>query len=143
MALLPFDGSAPRLPKRAENAVSLTTKRNIADKPRNFGPSQSFGLKAPAAAPVTLLQSSSSLSQKPTASTQSTKSQARALTPTIDREPPRRARVPSAAPMMDFAFVRVYKVTGGLGVMALAFHPRQPWLFTAGADGAVRLFQDV
>ncbi|CAM9101342.1 unnamed protein product [Phaeothamnion confervicola] len=32
---------------------------------------------------------------------------------------------------------------GGLGVLALAWHPRQPWLFSAGADGSVRLFQDI
>lgn len=28
----------------------------------------------------------------------------------------------------------------GLGVMDIAFHPRQPWLFSAGADSTVRLF---
>ncbi len=32
------------------------------------------------------------------------------------------------------------KMSDGLGVMDIAFHPRQPWLFTAGADGAIKLF---
>eukprot|EP00752_Nemacystus_decipiens_P003314 g3067.t1 len=45
--------------------------------------------------------------------------------------------------IVPLKILRGHEVTGGLGVMALAFHPRQPWLFTAGADGAVRLFQDV
>ncbi len=26
------------------------------------------------------------------------------------------------------------------GVIAVAFHPKQPWVFTAGADGTARLF---
>lgn len=38
-------------------------------------------------------------------------------------------------------------VSGGakskLGVLACAFHPRQPWLFSAGADGVINLFQDL
>jgi ribosome biogenesis protein ERB1 len=38
-------------------------------------------------------------------------------------------------------------VNGGgkskLGVLACAFHPRQPWLFSAGADGVINLFQDL
>ncbi len=29
---------------------------------------------------------------------------------------------------------------GGLGVMDCQFHPRQPWIFSAGADGRVFLF---
>eukprot|EP00904_Undaria_pinnatifida_P011154 jgi/Undpi1/7169/HiC_scaffold_22.g09643.m1 len=45
--------------------------------------------------------------------------------------------------VVPLKILRGHEVTGGLGVMALAFHPRQPWLFTAGADGAVRLFQDI
>ncbi|CAB1100485.1 unnamed protein product [Ectocarpus sp. CCAP 1310/34] len=45
--------------------------------------------------------------------------------------------------VVPLKILRGHEVTGGLGVMALAFHPRQPWVFTAGADGAVRLFQDV
>ncbi|CAN0121144.1 unnamed protein product [Ascophyllum nodosum] len=45
--------------------------------------------------------------------------------------------------IVPLKILRGHQVTGGIGVMALAFHPRQPWLFTAGADGAVRLFQDI
>ena len=30
----------------------------------------------------------------------------------------------------------------GLGVMDAVFHPTQPWLFSAGADGTVRLYTD-
>lgn len=32
---------------------------------------------------------------------------------------------------------------GGLGVLAVEFHPKQPWVFSAGADGVVNLFQDI
>jgi ribosome biogenesis protein ERB1 len=28
----------------------------------------------------------------------------------------------------------------GLGVLDAAFHPRQPWLFTAGADTSIRMW---
>ncbi|CAM9473678.1 unnamed protein product [Chrysoparadoxa australica] len=38
--------------------------------------------------------------------------------------------------------IQGHAVTGGLGVLGLCFHPKQPWLFSAGADGVVRLFQD-
>mmetsp|Transcript_10390 Transcript_10390/g.20458 ORF Transcript_10390/g.20458 Transcript_10390/m.20458 type:complete len:820 (+) Transcript_10390:133-2592(+) len=31
----------------------------------------------------------------------------------------------------------------GLGVLAIAFHPTQPWLFSAGADGRLQLFQNI
>ncbi len=31
-------------------------------------------------------------------------------------------------------------VEGGLGVLGIAFHPQQPWLFSCGADGGVHLF---
>jgi ribosome biogenesis protein ERB1 len=30
----------------------------------------------------------------------------------------------------------------GLGVLDVCFHPTQPWLFSAGADGTARLFTD-
>ena len=39
--------------------------------------------------------------------------------------------------------LRGHGVIGGLGVLSLAFHPRQPWVFTAGADGVINLFQDL
>uniref|UniRef100_A0A7S2RGP5 Ribosome biogenesis protein BOP1 homolog n=1 Tax=Eucampia antarctica TaxID=49252 RepID=A0A7S2RGP5_9STRA len=30
-----------------------------------------------------------------------------------------------------------------LGVLSMAFHPTQPWLFSAGADGKIHLYQDI
>jgi len=33
--------------------------------------------------------------------------------------------------------------TDGLGVLQSIFHPTQPWIFTAGADGRVQLFQNI
>mmetsp|Transcript_19354 Transcript_19354/g.45234 ORF Transcript_19354/g.45234 Transcript_19354/m.45234 type:complete len:514 (-) Transcript_19354:36-1577(-) len=30
-----------------------------------------------------------------------------------------------------------------LGVLSVTFHPTQPWIFTAGADGRIFLFQDI
>ena len=35
-----------------------------------------------------------------------------------------------------------HEVTNSEGVLAVAFHPGQPWLFTAGADAAVCLYTD-
>lgn len=35
------------------------------------------------------------------------------------------------------------KSTGGLGVLAIAFHPILPWLFSAGADHDIVLYQDL
>ena len=32
------------------------------------------------------------------------------------------------------------RLKSGLGVMDIQFHPKQPWIFTAGADKTVRLF---
>jgi ribosome biogenesis protein ERB1 len=34
-------------------------------------------------------------------------------------------------------------VVGGVGVFAIAFHPRQPWIFSGGADSVINLFQDI
>lgn len=34
-------------------------------------------------------------------------------------------------------------VVGGAGVLCLMFHPRQPWIISAGADGIINLFQDI
>jgi ribosome biogenesis protein ERB1 len=34
-------------------------------------------------------------------------------------------------------------VVGGKGVLCAVFHPRQPWLFSSGADGVINLFQDI
>jgi ribosome biogenesis protein ERB1 len=39
--------------------------------------------------------------------------------------------------------LRGHGVIGGLGVLSIAFHPRQPWVFTSGADGVINLFQDI
>ncbi|KCV71695.1 hypothetical protein H696_01118 [Fonticula alba] len=33
-----------------------------------------------------------------------------------------------------------HRIVDGFGIMDCAFHPSRPWLFTAGADGTVRLF---
>jgi ribosome biogenesis protein ERB1 len=30
-----------------------------------------------------------------------------------------------------------------VGVLSFAFHPTQPWLFSAGADGKIYLYQDI
>ncbi len=34
-------------------------------------------------------------------------------------------------------------VVGQMGVTQILFHPRQPWVFSAGADGIINLFQDI
>lgn len=39
--------------------------------------------------------------------------------------------------------LRGHGVKGGIGVHSLAFHPKQPWIFSAGADGVINLYQDV
>ena len=39
--------------------------------------------------------------------------------------------------------LRGHGVIGGLGILALSFHPRQPWLFSGGADGIINLYQDL
>lgn len=44
--------------------------------------------------------------------------------------------------IVPLKILRGHKVVSGLGVLAIAFHPQQPWIFSAGADGTVRLFQD-
>ncbi|XP_069113730.1 ribosome biogenesis protein bop1-like [Argopecten irradians] len=33
-----------------------------------------------------------------------------------------------------------HSVTNGLGVMDCVFHPKQPWVFTAGSDSTIRLY---
>jgi ribosome biogenesis protein ERB1 len=33
-----------------------------------------------------------------------------------------------------------HKVTGELGVLDVEWHPREPWLVSAGADGTIRLW---
>jgi len=39
--------------------------------------------------------------------------------------------------------LRGHSVVNKLGVIACAFHPTQPWLFSAGADGKIHLYQDI
>ncbi len=39
--------------------------------------------------------------------------------------------------------LRGHPATKGLGALSMAFHPTQPWLFSAGADGDIHLFQDL
>lgn len=34
-------------------------------------------------------------------------------------------------------------VIGDVGVTSILFHPRQPWIFSAGADGIINLYQDI
>jgi len=36
-----------------------------------------------------------------------------------------------------------HEITKKIGVLAMEFHPKQPWVFTAGADGKIWLFQDI
>lgn len=39
--------------------------------------------------------------------------------------------------------LRGHSVVKSLGALSMAFHPTQPWLFSAGADGQIHLFQDL
>ena len=39
--------------------------------------------------------------------------------------------------------LRGHTVKNRHGVLALSFHPTQPWVFTAGADGRIFLYQDI
>eukprot|EP00168_Porphyra_purpurea_P015126 TRINITY_DN4539_c0_g1_i1.p3 TRINITY_DN4539_c0_g1~~TRINITY_DN4539_c0_g1_i1.p3 ORF type:complete len:110 (-),score=20.17 TRINITY_DN4539_c0_g1_i1:81-410(-) len=39
--------------------------------------------------------------------------------------------------------MRGHTTAASLGVMDLAWHPRLPWLFSAGADGVIRMYGDV
>ena len=39
--------------------------------------------------------------------------------------------------------LRGHSVVNSLGALAMVFHPTQPWLFSAGADGKIHLFQDL
>jgi ribosome biogenesis protein ERB1 len=44
------------------------------------------------------------------------------------------------ATIVPLKVLRGHKVTKELGVLDLAFHPREPWLVSAGADGTCRLW---
>jgi len=36
--------------------------------------------------------------------------------------------------------LKAHKQKDGLGTMHCEFHPKQPWIFTCGADGLIKLF---
>ncbi|XP_068634739.1 ribosome biogenesis protein BOP1 homolog [Aristolochia californica] len=42
--------------------------------------------------------------------------------------------------IVPLEILRGHKSTNGRGVLDCKFHPRQPWLFTAGADSIIKLF---
>ena len=50
------------------------------------------------------------------------------------------ARNPLIVPLK---VLKSHEPQGGIGVFSVAFHPRQPWIFTAGGDGLIKLFQDI
>ena len=39
--------------------------------------------------------------------------------------------------------LRGHEIINKYGVLSFAFHPNQPWLFSAGADGVIHLYQDI
>jgi ribosome biogenesis protein ERB1 len=39
--------------------------------------------------------------------------------------------------------LRAHSVVKSLGALSMVFHPTQPWLFSAGADGNIHLYQDI
>lgn len=39
--------------------------------------------------------------------------------------------------------LRGHSVSGDLGVLDTVFHPTQPWIITAGADGTVRIYINI
>lgn len=45
--------------------------------------------------------------------------------------------------IVPLKILRGHEVSGGLGVMSVAFHPVLPWVATGGADGSIRLFQNI
>ena len=45
--------------------------------------------------------------------------------------------------VVPLKILKGHGVVGGLGVLSIEFHPKQPWVFTSGADGVINLFQDV
>jgi len=49
----------------------------------------------------------------------------------------------SNALIVPLKILKGHKIKDHLGVMAVAFHPTQPWLFSAGADGDVHLFTEI
>ncbi|OQR84191.1 hypothetical protein ACHHYP_13740 [Achlya hypogyna] len=45
--------------------------------------------------------------------------------------------------IVPLKILRGHEVTGGLGVMTLAFHPTLPWIASGGADNTIRLYQNI
>ena len=45
--------------------------------------------------------------------------------------------------VVPLKILKAHKVTDHLGTMCVAFHPTQPWLFSAGADGTIQLYTEV
>ena len=45
--------------------------------------------------------------------------------------------------IVPLKIIKAHQIKDHLGVMAVAFHPTQPWLFSAGADGEVLLFTEL
>lgn len=50
------------------------------------------------------------------------------------------ARNPLIVPLK---VLRGHGVVGGIGIFSIVFHPKQPWLVSAGADGVINLYQDI
>ena len=42
--------------------------------------------------------------------------------------------------IVPLKILKGHKVTDRLGVMGIAFHPTQPWIFSAAADGSIHLY---
>jgi ribosome biogenesis protein ERB1 len=45
--------------------------------------------------------------------------------------------------IVPLKILKGHGVIGGVGVLDIAFHPKQPWIFSAGADGLINLYQDI
>ena len=45
--------------------------------------------------------------------------------------------------IVPLKILRGHEVSGGMGVMSIVFHPTQPWIFSGGADGTIRLFSNI
>ena len=45
--------------------------------------------------------------------------------------------------LVPLKILKAHRSADHLGVMSIAFHPQQPWLFSAGADGEVHLFTEM
>ena len=46
----------------------------------------------------------------------------------------------SNATIVPLKVLKGHKIAGGLGVMDLSWHPTEPWVVSAGADGTARLW---